>query len=243
MLAVHGEGAVENNLFLPECETGLQFVVAGRLEARAAGGMELGGCAASKDRDNAGRGGWIGDERFQNSCVGGGRILVCHVQHAASFWGRQADPKRGRLAYRKKGLLLFPFRKVYWKHNGSRGVEGFEGTPGGPNLGTALEHPCTTPLYPCHSVSPPHPVHPRYQIGIDRCAACARARARPHHHPFALPSPFAHLSTPSTPRSPPTTDPPCPTLLLPFKFVCNHIILRTHPCLYTPPEKYFPVTP
>ena len=25
MLAVHGEGAVENNLFLPECETGLQL--------------------------------------------------------------------------------------------------------------------------------------------------------------------------------------------------------------------------
>ena len=64
--------------------------------------MKLGGCAASKDRDNAGRGVWIGDEKFQNSCVGGGGILVCHVQHAAPFWVRQADPKRGRQADPKR---------------------------------------------------------------------------------------------------------------------------------------------
>ena len=93
MLAVHSERAVEYGLCLPECETGLPFVVDGRLEARAAGGMEWSGRAAFKERDNAGRHGWIVDERFQNSCVGGCEFSDCRVQLSISFWARQAGPK------------------------------------------------------------------------------------------------------------------------------------------------------
>ena len=67
--------------------------VDGRLEVRAAGGMEWSGRAAFKERDNAGRHGWIVDERFQNSCVGGCEFSDCRVQLSVSFWARQADPK------------------------------------------------------------------------------------------------------------------------------------------------------
>ena len=143
------------------------------------------------------------DERFQNSCVGGCEILDCHVQLSVSFWVRQADPKRGRLA----DLLLFPFRKVYWKHNGNRSVEGFAGPTGGPNFGTAFGASLHQPFYPCHSVFPHRPLHTRYQIGIDRCASPARACARPHHHPIRLSLTFhppQHTFYPPAPHQPPT---------------------------------------
>ena len=158
--------------------------------------------------------------------------MDCHVQLSVSFWVRQANPKRGRLA----DLLLFPFRKVYWKHNGNRTVEGFAGPTGGPNFGTAFGASLHQPFYPCHSVFPHRPLHTRYQIGIDRCASPARARGRPHHHPFASPSPSTHLSTPYTPRSAPTTDPHCTTLLLPFHARMQSYHLTHASLLYIPPK-------
>ena len=126
------------------------------------------------------------DERFQNSCVGGCEFSDCRVQLSVSFWARQADPKRDCLA----GLLVFPFRKVYWKHNGNKSVEGSAGPTGGPNFGTAFGTSVHQPLYPCQSVSPPRPLHTLYQIGIDRCASPARACGRP---PSSLHSHFPHL--------------------------------------------------
>ena len=129
--------------------------------------------------------------------------MDCHVQLSVSFWVRQADPKRGRLA----DLLLFPFRKVYWKHNGNKSVEGFAGPTGGPNFGTAFGTSVHQPLYPCQSVFPPRPFHTLYQIGIDRCASPARACGRPPsspHSPFPyLPPTSAHLLPPA-PHQPPT---------------------------------------
>ena len=176
------------------------------------------------------------DERFQNSCVGGCEFSDCRVQLSVSFWARQAGPKRDRLA----GLLLFPFRKVYWKHNGNKSVEGFAGPTGGPSFGTAFGASVHQPLYPCQSAFPPRPLHTLYQIGIDRCASPARACGRPPSSPH---SPFPHLPPTSAhllpPRSAPTTDPHCPTRLLPFMLVCNHIILRTHPC-FTSLPRIFP---
>ena len=193
-----------------------------------------------------GRVGWIVDERFQNSCVGGCEISDCRVQLSVSFWVRQAGPKRDRLAGPKRdrlaALLLFPFRKAYWKHNGNKSVEGFAGPPGGPNLGT-LWSILAPPFLPVSLRNPaphvPHPLPDRYR-SLRRPRQRLRSPPSSPHSPFPLPS--THLRTPSTPRSPPTTDPPCPTLSLPFLFVCNHIILRTHPCLYIS-QKYFPVTP
>ena len=178
------------------------------------------------------------DERFQNSCVGGCEISDCRVQLSVSFWVRQAGPKRDRLA----ALLLFPFRKAYWKHYGNKSVEGFAGPPGGPNLGT-LWSILAPPFLPVSLRNPaphvPPPLPDRYRsLRLPR----PRLRPPPIITPFAFPSPSTHLSTPSTPRSAPTTDPHCPTRLLPFMLVCNHIILRTHPCLYIS-QKYFPVTP
>ena len=207
------------------------------------GGWKLGlragwsGAAARRSRSAITRGGmgglWVRDSRIPASVVANFRIAACNFR--SRFGPAMRTQKRDRLA----GLLLFPFRKVYWKHNGNRSVEGFAGPPGGPNFGAAFGTSLHQPFYPCHSVSPPRPLHTLYQIGIHRCASPARARGRPHHHPFAFPSPSTHLSTPSTPRSAPTTEPHCPTLLLPFMIVCNHIILRTHPC-FTSLPRIFP---
>ena len=201
--------------------------------------MEWSGCAAFKERDNAGRGGWIVDERFQNSCVGGCEFSDCRVQLSVSFWARQAGPKRDRLA----GLLLFPFRKVYWKHNGNKSVEGFAGPTGGPSFGTAFGASVHQPLYPCQSAFPPRPLHTLYQIGIDRCASPARACGRPPsspHSPFPhLPPTSAHL-LPPVPHQPPTrTAPHACSPSCSYATISSYArILALHPS-----QEYFPVTP
>ena len=172
----------------------------------------------------------------------------CPASVVAKFWiaacnfrSRFGSARRAQNEAAWRASYDFPLEKYIGNTTGTRAWKGSrvrQAVRIWERFGASLHHP----FYPCHSVTPPRTFHIRYQIGIDRCAALASACARPHHHPFAIPLPSTHLRTPSTPRSPPTTDPPCPTLLLPFLFVCNHIILRTHPCLYIS-QKYFPVTP
>ena len=153
-----------------------------------------------------GRVGWIVDERFQNSCVGGCEISDCRVQLSVSFWVRQACPKRDRLAGPKRdrlaALLLFPFRKAYWKHNGNKSVEWFAGPPGGPNLGT-LWSILAPPFLPVSLRNPaPHVPHPL----PDRYRSLRRPRQRLRSPPS---SPLRHSLTFHPP--PHTFYPPLPT--------------------------------
>ena len=162
MLAAHGERAVEYGLCLPECETGLPL--------SSMGGWKLGlragwnGAAARRSRSAITRGGvgglWMRDSRIPASVV-------------AKF----------RIAWRASCYFLLEI-----KIGNTTGTRAWKGSRVRQTVriwerfGASLHHP----FYPCHSVSPPRPLHPRYQISIDRCAALARACARPHHHPVRL---------------------------------------------------------
>ena len=231
MLAVHSERAVEYGLCLPECETGLPL--------SSMGGWKLGlragwsGAAARRSRNAITWGGvgelWMRDSRIPASVVAKLWIAACN------FRSRFGHARRAQNGNAWRASSYFPLEKYTGNTTGTRWWKRFGGPPGAPNLGTlwSILAPPSLPVslrIPAPPAPPPLP---------DQYRSLRGPRPRLRSPPSSPHSPFHYLTPtsahPSTYRSPPTTDPPCPTLLLPFMFVCNQIIIRTHQCLYIPP--------
>ena len=193
-----------------------------------------------------GRVGWIVDERFQNSCVGGCEISDCRVQLSVSFGS--ARRAQNETAWRAQNEIAwrpsyyFPLEKHTGNTTGTRAWKGSrvrQAVRIWERFGASLHHP----FYPCHSVTPPRTFHIRYQIGIDRCAALASACARPHHHPIRLSLTFhppQHTFYPPAPHQPPTR--PVPPYCSPS---CSYATISSYARILAlhPSQEYFPVTP
>ena len=139
MLAVHGEGAVEYGLCLPECQT--------RLQASSMGGWKLGlragwnGAAARRSRSAITWGGlgglWMRDSRIPASVVANIRIAACN------FRSRFGSARRAQNETAWRASYDFLLEKYIGNTTGTRAWKGSRVRQAVPILAPLLEHPCT----------------------------------------------------------------------------------------------------
>ena len=173
---------------------------------------------------------WMRDSRIPASVVANFRIAACN------FRSRFGPARRAQNETAWRASYYFPLEKYIGNTTGTRAWKGsrvrqavriwdrFWSTLAPPFLPLSLR-------IPAPHTPPPLP---------DRYSSTRRPRPRLRSPPSSPRRYSLTFHTPQhtfyPPAPPPTTEPPCITLLFPFMFICNHIILRTHPCLYISPK-------